>query len=97
MAGNHWPSHSHDDPRWTAVDAYTIPHSHPAPRPNAKVLENVLKLSTAAGLPDYSLSPAQAKFLALHCRASGVTLALEVGTLGGYSAIWVASETHSYT
>jgi predicted O-methyltransferase YrrM len=79
-------------PRWTAVDVYTFPHSHPASRPNAKVLEDVRTASRAAGLPDYELSPTQGKFLALHCRASGVTHALEVGTLGGYSAIWMASE-----
>jgi predicted O-methyltransferase YrrM len=83
--------HEHD-PRWTAVDAYTFPHSHPASRPNAKALENTLTASKGAGLPDISLSPAQGKFLALHCQASGVTHSLEVGTLGGYSAIWVASE-----
>ncbi|OCK73294.1 S-adenosyl-L-methionine-dependent methyltransferase [Lepidopterella palustris CBS 459.81] len=90
---NYWTStiHKHD-PRWTAVDAYTFPHSHPASRPNTKALENTLTASKAAGLSNYSLSPAQGKFLALHCRASGVTHALEVGTLGGYSAIWVASE-----
>jgi predicted O-methyltransferase YrrM len=80
------------DPRWTAVDAYTFPHSHPASRPNAKTLEKVLTASQATGLPNYSLSPAQGKFLALHCRTSSVTHALEVGTLGGYSAIWLASE-----
>ena len=46
----------------------------------------------AAGLPKISLSEAQAKFLSLHCRAAGVTRALEVGTLGGYTAIWLTSQ-----
>lgn len=40
----------------------------------------------------YAVSPAQAKFLALHCRTAGVTHALEVGTLGGFSAGWIASQ-----
>ncbi|AEO66324.1 a493050f-4b1e-4e2e-a8ba-955be8fe1018 [Thermothielavioides terrestris] len=77
---------------WTAVDAYAFPHSHPASRPNTKALEDALAASSAAGLPEIAVSAAQGKFLALHCRATGVTHALEVGTLGGYSAIWLASE-----
>ncbi|KAK9237060.1 S-adenosyl-L-methionine-dependent methyltransferase [Lipomyces kononenkoae] len=88
---NIWPS-SGNDPRWTAVDAYSCKHLNPASRPNAKALDDTLTASDAAGLPPISLSPAQGKFLALHCRAAGVTHALEVGTLGGYSAIWIASE-----
>lgn len=75
-----------------AVDAYTFPKLHPTSRPNSRALEDTLTASRAAGLPPYMLAPAQGKFLALHCRASNVTHALEVGTLGGYSAIWIASE-----
>ncbi|KAK3325117.1 S-adenosyl-L-methionine-dependent methyltransferase [Apodospora peruviana] len=80
------------DQTWTAVDAYAMPHSHPSSRPNTAALENALLASKAAGLPDISASPAQAKFMALTCRMLSVTHALEVGTLGGYSAIWLASE-----
>ena len=88
-----WSSNAYNhNPQWTVVDAYTLKHLHPASRPNAKALENTLKASDAGGLPDYNLSSAQAKFLALHCRTAGVTHSLEVGTLGGYSAIWLASE-----
>lgn len=88
-----WTSNTYKhDRRWPAVDKYTFSHSHPASRPNTSALENALTASRAAGLPDYSLSPTQGKFLALHCQASGVMHALEVGTLGGYSAIWLASE-----
>lgn len=80
------------DDVWTAVDAYAFRHSHPSTRPNAEVLENVLVASKADGLPDISASPAQAKFMALQCCLLNVTHALEVGTLGGYTAIWLASE-----
>lgn len=80
------------NPVWGDVDDYAFPHSHPSSRPNTKALQDAITASRAAGLPDISVSPAQGKFLALHCRASGVTHALEVGTLGGYSAIWLASE-----
>ncbi|CCC11833.1 hypothetical protein SMAC4_05047 [Sordaria macrospora] len=77
---------------WTAVDGYTMGHLHPSTKPNASALQNALDASKAAGLPDISASPAQSKFMALQCRVLGVTHALEVGTLGGYSAIWLASE-----
>jgi predicted O-methyltransferase YrrM len=80
------------DARWTAVDAYAMSHCHPSSRPNTKALENALAASKGAGLPDISASPAQGKFMALMCRMLGVEHALEVGTLGGYSAIWLCSE-----
>ncbi|KAM7213476.1 O-methyltransferase [Rhypophila decipiens] len=80
------------DQLWAAVDAYAFPHSHPTSRPNHKALEHALQASKAAGLPDISASPSQAKFMALQCRLLKVTHALEVGTLGGYTAIWLASE-----
>ncbi|KAK3373203.1 S-adenosyl-L-methionine-dependent methyltransferase [Lasiosphaeria ovina] len=80
------------NPRWEVVDNYTMSHSHPASRPNASALQNTLAASEAAELPDISVSPAQAKFMALMLRMLNVTHALEVGTLGGYSAIWLASE-----
>jgi predicted O-methyltransferase YrrM len=88
-----WSSNAYNhNPQWTAVDAYALKNLHPATRPNGQALENTLKASDAGGLPDYNLSSAQAKFLALHCRTAGFTPSLEVGTLGGYSAIWLASE-----
>lgn len=74
------------------MDKYITQHTHPPSKPNATALENTLSASASASLPMYALSAAQGKFLALHCRAAGVTRALEVGTLGGYSAIWLASE-----
>lgn len=74
------------------MDAYAFHHSHLASRPNTETLEKALRASREAGLPEYALSPAQEKFLALHCRASSVTHALEIGTLGGYTVIWLASE-----
>jgi caffeoyl-CoA O-methyltransferase len=43
-----------------------------------------------AGLPAISVPPETARFLQLLVRAVGATRVLEVGTLGGYSAIWMA-------
>ena len=53
------------------------------------VLEAALAESTRAGLPAISVSPAQGKLLHLLARAVGARRVLEVGTLGGYSAIWL--------
>lgn len=85
-------SHNTENPRWTAVDTYAFSHTHPPSRPNTHLLQEVLSASEQAGLPSYAVSPAQAKFLALHCRTAGVKHVLEVGTLGGYSSIWMAGQ-----
>ncbi len=72
--------------RWEAVDAYIaqmLLRQDP-------VLEEVLRASAAAGLPPIALSPPQAKFLHLLARVHGARLILELGTLGGYSTIWLA-------
>lgn len=46
--------------------------------------------SAAAGLPQIEVSPGQGKLLALLCRMIGAKRALEFGTLGGYSTMWLA-------
>ncbi|KAK8169276.1 O-methyltransferase-like protein family 3 [Phyllosticta citrichinensis] len=80
------------DPTWINVDAYTFGHLHPASRPNSAALEQTLKQSYREGLPPIHSSRPLGKFLALQCRIGGVKHALDVGTLGGYSAIWMATE-----
>ncbi|KAK1834923.1 S-adenosyl-L-methionine-dependent methyltransferase [Podospora conica] len=82
------------DPKalYASIDAYTLSHTHPPTRPSHAVLAATTTASSAAGLPDIALSRALAKFLALFCRAAGITRVLEVGTLGGYTAIFLASE-----
>jgi len=72
--------------QWTRVDDYlagTLELSD-------AVLEAALDASRAAGLPAISVSPAQGKLLHLLARAMGVRSILEIGTLGGYSTIWLA-------
>ncbi len=72
--------------QWTAVDHYIndlfIPHD--------SALDSALAASTAADLPAINVSPAQGKLLHLLARAQGARKILEVGTLGGYSTIWLA-------
>ncbi|MGH7666887.1 MAG: O-methyltransferase [Candidatus Dormibacteria bacterium] len=50
-----------------------------------------LAASEEAGLPAIQVSPTQGKLLHLLVRAQGARRVLELGTLGGYSAIWMAS------
>src|SRR5215207_2553358 len=71
---------------WTAVDRYLgdlLVSADPA-------LEASLAASAAAGLPAINVSPVQGKLLHLLARAIGARNVLEIGTLGGYSTIWLA-------
>jgi predicted O-methyltransferase YrrM len=86
------PSGYEQDPRWTAVDAYTLSHLHPPSRPNHAALTSTLERSLKAGIPDISAQPTVTKFLALQCHLGNVKHAVEVGTLGGYTSIFIASE-----
>jgi predicted O-methyltransferase YrrM len=72
--------------QWTAVDQYITD----ALVPVDPVLEAALQASAAAGLPAINVSPAQGKFLHLLTRIHGARLVLEIGTLGGYSTLWLA-------
>ena len=72
--------------QWTRVDQYfTALLLRPDP-----MLEAALKASDAAGLPQIQVAPNQGKFLMILARAQGARRILEIGTLGGYSTIWLA-------
>jgi len=72
--------------QWIAVDQYIADALIPAD----PVLDATLKASADAGLPAINVSPAQGKFLHLLTRIHGARRVLEIGTLGGYSTIWLA-------
>ena len=72
---------------WSAVDAYLNEH---IVRPDP-VYAEILERSRAAGLPPISVTASQGKLLALLARAIKARTVLEIGTLGGYSAAWLAS------
>jgi len=74
------------DERWTAVDRYITDLLVP-PDP---VLDAALDASAAAGLPAIQVAPNQGKLLGLLARLQGARSILEIGTLGGYSTIWLA-------
>src|SRR5215472_8178334 len=72
--------------QWAAVDRYL---TDLLVRPDP-ALDAALAASTAAGLPAINVSPPQGKLLQLLARAQGARKILEIGTLGGYSTIWLA-------
>jgi predicted O-methyltransferase YrrM len=72
--------------QWTAVDRYITDLF--VPRDAA--LDGVLEASAAAGLPPINVAPNQGKLLLLLARVLGARTILEIGTLGGYSTIWLA-------
>jgi predicted O-methyltransferase YrrM len=74
------------DETWNAVDRY---FADLLIGPDA-ALDAALKSSAAAGLPAIQVSPTQGKFLHLIAVATGAKNILEIGTLGGYSTIWLA-------
>lgn len=71
---------------WTAVDEYL---NDRIVRPD-EALTAALQASRAAKLPEIAVSAPQGKLLNLLARSMGARRILEIGTLGGYSAIWLA-------
>jgi predicted O-methyltransferase YrrM len=71
---------------WAAVDDYIAERLLGEDDRLAKALA----ANAAAGLPAIDVSPAQGKFLYLLAKLMGARRILEVGTLGGYSTIWLA-------
>jgi predicted O-methyltransferase YrrM len=74
------------DDAWTTVDHYlsdTLIGDDP-------VCADVLEANAAAGLPAIDVSATQGKFLMLLARIAGARTILEIGTLGGFSTIWLA-------
>jgi predicted O-methyltransferase YrrM len=75
-----------DGAMWMAVDAYLADHLIA----KDEVLEAALGDSKAAALPPIQVTALQGKMLQMFARMVGARRILEVGTLGGYSTIWLA-------
>lgn len=71
---------------WGAVDDYLTKHL----LPGDEALERALAANAAAGLPAIDVSPAQGRFMQILVMMCGAQRILEIGTLGGYSAICMA-------
>lgn len=75
-----------DQTRWNAVDRFITDRLIP-PDP---MLEAALQSSSAEGLPEIQVTANQGKLLWLLAKAQGARNILEIGTLGGFSTIWLA-------
>jgi predicted O-methyltransferase YrrM len=71
---------------WADVDTYIAARLLP-PDP---LMDEVLAANHAGGLPAIDVSAAQGRYLELLVRMTGARRILEIGTLGGYSTIWMA-------
>lgn len=71
---------------WSAVDSWFTNRL----APDDPALTGAVQRARDAGLPDIAVSAAQGKFLNLLARMIGARRVLEIGTLGGYSTIWLA-------
>jgi predicted O-methyltransferase YrrM len=80
------------NPRWTQVDEYNQSHLHTSgSKPDPELLARVLASSAAADMPPIAVSAAHGKFLQIQARLLRARTIVEVGMLGGYSTIWLAS------
>jgi predicted O-methyltransferase YrrM len=71
---------------WTAVDRYIADNLVPSD----PVLDETLRANAEGGLPAHDVASNQGKLLHLLARIQGAKRILEIGTLGGYSTIWLA-------
>ena len=71
---------------WVDVDRHITDRLVPAD----PALEAALAASAAAGLPEIQVAPNQGRLLSLLAQIQGARAILEIGTLGGYSTIWLA-------
>ncbi len=72
--------------QWTAVDDYFVQHFL---TPDS-ALDAALRASAEANLPNIQVAPNQGKLLHLLAQTLNAQRILEIGTLGGYSTIWLA-------
>ena len=72
--------------QWNAVEGYT---TNLLAQPDTQLVE-AIAASVKAGLPAIQVSPVEGKLLMILAQAVGATRILEIGTLGGYSTIWLA-------
>lgn len=75
-----------DSPNWKHVDDYL----GALLAPSDPVLEAAQSTTAAAGMPAISVSPLQGKLLQILAMSIRARSILEIGTLGGYSTIWLA-------
>jgi predicted O-methyltransferase YrrM len=71
---------------WNDVDIYFSSKL----QESDQIMDSILKANTEAGLPAIDVSPNQGKLLYLLAKLKAAKNILEIGTLGGYSSVWLA-------
>jgi predicted O-methyltransferase YrrM len=71
---------------WTTVERYFVE----SVIPSDPIQDETLRANAAAGLPGIDVAPTEGRFLYLLAKIRGAQRILEIGTLGGYSTIWLA-------
>jgi len=71
---------------WSRAEQYIVEHL----LGRDEALDSVLAAAQAAGMPDIQVSPTHGKLLMLLAQMHGAKKILEIGTLAGYSTIWLA-------
>jgi predicted O-methyltransferase YrrM len=80
------------DPRWNAVDQWAFSQTQSSKSiPTTEVLKKAFEHQQASGLPDIAVSPAQGQYLQIQAKLIDAKHILEVGTLGGFSTIFLAN------
>lgn len=72
--------------KWTAVDTYFVERLIPTD----SVLDEAIASGERAGMPPHAVAPNQGKLLQLFVQMMNARRVLELGTLAGYSTIWLA-------
>ncbi len=90
------PDENPQQPLWTEIDEYANAACLARDAALSEHLEAALRASDEAGLPHIQVSHAFGKYLHLTTASIGAERALEIGTLGGYSAIWLAAALPSH-
>jgi predicted O-methyltransferase YrrM len=75
-----------DQQQWDLLDTYLCSQLVKSD----EALDAALRSSADADLPSINVAPNQGKFLQLLARIRGARRILEIGTLGGYSTIWLS-------
>lgn len=83
--GDRWQTAGMSTPEWADVDRYVVDRLVRDDAASA-----TLRANAEAGLPSIDVSEAQGKFLHLLARSTGARRVLEIGTLGGFSTLWLA-------
>jgi predicted O-methyltransferase YrrM len=96
MAGRPTENIPYDTKLAGAVDVYCFEHvfiNSPTAKPSPEILDKAYQNQVAGGLPDIAVSQNQGRFLQVQAKIANAKNILELGTLGGYSTLFLVNAT----